>query len=78
LLPLLRDYADEGFSAWRDDWLSLDAYRGREVRLASGVKEELGVASGVDDGGALLLEQAGKIKKFSGGEVSLRLIGQSA
>ena len=74
LLPLLRDYAEEGFSAWRDDWMSLDAYRGREVRLTSGIKDEIGVARGVDSGGALLLERAGKIKKFSGGELSLRLL----
>tara|TARA_B100000809_G_scaffold167785_1_gene165139 strand:+ start:1427 stop:2410 length:984 start_codon:yes stop_codon:yes gene_type:complete len=74
LLPLLRDYSEDGFSAWRDDWMSLDAYRGREVRLTSGVKDEVGVASGVDSGGALLLERAGKIKKFSGGELSLRLL----
>ena len=77
LLPLLRDYSEEGFSAWRDDWMLLDAYRGREVRLTSGAQSVTGIASGVDNGGALLLEHAGKMKKFSGGELSMRLLGGS-
>lgn len=74
LLPLLSSYDDDGFASWRDEWMSIDAYRGREVCLHAGIQKELGVAKGVDATGALLVDCGGVMKSFSGGEVSLRSV----
>lgn len=72
LLLLLAGYEESGFSAWRDEWMSIDAFRGREVCLLAGSQADIGVAVGVDQAGALLLDSAGILRSFSGGEVSLR------
>jgi BirA family biotin operon repressor/biotin-[acetyl-CoA-carboxylase] ligase len=74
LLRMLPLFERCGFAAFRDEWRSLDALRGRPARvlLARGAVE--GIARGVDDDGGLLLEHGGKIEKFIAGEASLRLI----
>lgn len=75
LLPLLANYASTGFSVWQDEWMEYDAYREREVCLIAGVQKHAGIAKGVDSTGALLIDCAGVVNSFSGGEVSLRLAG---
>lgn len=72
LLPLLASYPECGFSAYREQWLALDQFAGRPVRLHSARREWAGVARGVDESGALLLEVDGTYQVFHGGEVSLR------
>jgi BirA family biotin operon repressor/biotin-[acetyl-CoA-carboxylase] ligase len=68
-------FRQHGFAALRSDWMALDAYADKAVVLqlpdTRGVQ---GVASGVDDTGALLLrDQHAVIHAYSGGEISLRL-----
>jgi BirA family biotin operon repressor/biotin-[acetyl-CoA-carboxylase] ligase len=68
-------FRQHGFAALRADWMALDAYADKAVVLklpdTRGVQ---GVASGVDDTGALLLrDQHAVIHAYSGGEISLRL-----
>ncbi|SHG17577.1 BirA family transcriptional regulator, biotin operon repressor / biotin-[acetyl-CoA-carboxylase] ligase [Microbulbifer donghaiensis] len=72
LLPLLRDYPECGFGAYREAWLALDQFAGRPVRLQSANQAWTGTAVGVDMSGALILEADGEHKLFHGGEVSLR------
>ena len=72
LLPLLESYPTRGFAAYRDEWLALDQFAGKPVRLHSAQKEWCGVASGVDHTGALVLDLDGEYRVFHGGEVSLR------
>jgi len=72
LLPLLAGYSDAGFNDYRQQWLSYDAFKGRSVRLLSADNVVRGVAAGVDESGALLLQTEQGLKSFSGGEVSLR------
>ena len=72
LLPMLTNYEDEGFARYRQRWLALDAYAGELVSVRQGDQEHLGFARGIDETGALLLEVAGDIQVFNGGEVSLR------
>jgi BirA family biotin operon repressor/biotin-[acetyl-CoA-carboxylase] ligase len=73
LLPMLDEYSRKGFAAYVDEWSALDAYRGREVKVVSGDKEQVGVAAGVAGNGALLLSVNGVESSIYGGEVSLRL-----
>lgn len=73
LLVLLSSYTGQGFAAYREEWLRLDAFAGRSVKVIAGNNETLGIASGVADNGALLLDVEGVQKSFYGGELSLRL-----
>lgn len=72
LVLLLRDYPSRRFAAYREEWESLDVLLGRTVEV-SGLAEALrGVAVGVDDRGALLLDTAAGRIQVQAGEVSLR------
>ncbi|MEH6559725.1 MAG: bifunctional biotin--[acetyl-CoA-carboxylase] ligase/biotin operon repressor BirA [Oceanicoccus sp.] len=72
LIPLLSDFERQGFSSYRDRWLALDAYAGREVAMLLGDESVIGRAVGVDKSGAVLVETSSGVRTFSGGEVSLR------
>jgi BirA family transcriptional regulator, biotin operon repressor / biotin---[acetyl-CoA-carboxylase] ligase len=78
LLSMLPLFERHGFEAFRDEWRSLDALRGRPARvlLAQGAVE--GIARGVDEDGGLLLENGGHCQKFMSGEASLRLLAGDA
>jgi BirA family biotin operon repressor/biotin-[acetyl-CoA-carboxylase] ligase len=72
LIRVLRQFQATGFAALADEWRRLDAMRGRQVNLQSGDRARTGVAAGIDDDGALLLDDAGRIVKVVAGEVTLR------
>jgi len=72
LLPMLAQYAETGFGAWHAPWLALDAYADRPVSVLAGSKAVTGIARGVNERGALLLETSVGIQPFYGGEISLR------
>jgi BirA family transcriptional regulator, biotin operon repressor / biotin---[acetyl-CoA-carboxylase] ligase len=78
LLSMLPLFERHGFAAFRDEWRSLDALRGRAARVLLAQDAVEGIARGVDEDGALLLEHSGKIDKFIAGEASLRLIAGEA
>lgn len=72
LLPLVAGFEQQGFAAWRDAWLALDAFADRAVVLRAGEREMAGVARGVDNRGALQLETTLGLQSLYGGEISLR------
>ena len=62
-----------GFAAFREAWLRHHAWQGRRVRVQLAPRRSVdGVAAGVADDGALLLETARGVERFHAGEVSLR------
>lgn len=73
LVAVLDEFARGGFAALRAEWMGLDAFRGAAVALLTVNQSVAGVARGVDDAGALLLETAQGLEAFHGGEVSLRV-----
>ena len=75
LLGMLVAFEREGFAAFRDAWISLDALRDRPSRVLIGENALAGTARGVNADGALRLERDGRIHEFMSGEVSLRLDG---
>ena len=78
LLGMLLTYEQAGFAAFRTAWTGLDALRGRRSRVILGDSSIAGLACGVDETGALLVDTGGQIRKFNSGEVSLRLEGDRA
>lgn len=72
LLPALAELSTQGFAAYRDRWMDLDAYAGQAVVVHSSEQRIAGTARGVDGTGALLLETASGMQTIHGGEVSLR------
>ncbi|MCB1842711.1 MAG: bifunctional biotin--[acetyl-CoA-carboxylase] ligase/biotin operon repressor BirA [Halioglobus sp.] len=72
LLPLLAGFAEGGFASWRQQWQALDAFADARVVMSAGSVKLAGVARGVDERGALLLETSGGIQPVYGGEMSLR------
>ena len=78
LLRMLPLFERSGFAAFRDEWRSLDALRGRPARVLLAQEAVEGIARGVDEDGGLLLEHGGNVDKFIAGEASLRLIAGEA
>lgn len=65
-------FENEGLSAFISRWREMDNYLDRRVKLIIGNQEIYGIARGIDQQGALLLEQNGDVKPYIGGEISLR------
>lgn len=68
----LRKFEIEGLAPFISRWRGLDNFIDRPVKLLIGEQQVFGIARGIDQQGALLLEQDGVIKPFIGGEISLR------
>lgn len=74
IFTLLADFATVGFSAYRDEWESADAFNGLQCAIITPRETTSGVVLGVDNGGAVRLRLAdGSIQRFMSGEISLRL-----
>lgn len=73
LCSTLAAFERGGFAGFRPEWQSYHAHQDRAVALlrADGVTET-GIARGVNDDGALLLEIAGTLRLCLAGDVSLR------
>ena len=75
IFTLLADFETVGFSAYRDEWESADAFSGLQCAMITPRETVLGVLSGVDNNGAVRLRLAdGSIQRFIGGELSLRQV----
>ena len=69
LLPLLAGFADRGFAPWREQWQALDAFADVRVVMSAGSARLAGIARGVDERGALLLETSSGIQAIYGGDM---------
>lgn len=78
LLGMLVQFEQEGFTPFRAAWTALDALRGRPSRVLYGNTWVAGLPQGVDGDGALVFDAGGQVRRFSSGEVSLRLEGEIA
>jgi BirA family biotin operon repressor/biotin-[acetyl-CoA-carboxylase] ligase len=75
LVDALTRFEREGFAAFRDEWQWRHAFQGARVRLVVPPQREIeGIASGVAEDGALLLDTGAGVQRFYAGEVSLRPI----
>ncbi|CAH1904568.1 Bifunctional ligase/repressor BirA [Candidatus Nitrotoga sp. HW29] len=73
LQAILHEFAINGFAALRAEWESHHALQNQTVRLLlPDGRTEMGIARGVTDNGALILETAGGMQVFNAGEIGLR------
>src|SRR5471032_1534121 len=72
LRSALLHFGKEGLAPFISRWRGLDNFLDRPVKLLIGDQEIHGIERGIDQQGALLLEQDGIIKPYIGGEISLR------
>ncbi len=69
----LEQFVGAGFAPFREPWRAADALRDRPVRAQGGAAPREGVARGIDDSGALVLEDAAGMRHaLVAGEVSVR------
>lgn len=73
LLPLLHNYADQKFIAYRERWESLNTFANQAVELHTAKSVVTGRMLGVDPSGALRLHTEEGETLFHGGEISLRV-----
>jgi BirA family biotin operon repressor/biotin-[acetyl-CoA-carboxylase] ligase len=59
----------QGFAGLREAWLARAAGLGAQVRARLAQEERVGVVEGIDDSGALLLNEGGTVRVISAGEV---------
>jgi BirA family biotin operon repressor/biotin-[acetyl-CoA-carboxylase] ligase len=74
LVLALEEFEARGFAAFAEEWRGADALAGRPVRVLQGKQAQDGVARGVDEDGALLLEAGGTRRRVLSGEVTVRAI----
>lgn len=68
----LEVFEQGGLRSFIPRWQAIDNYYNRPVKLIMGEREIHGIERGIDEQGALLLEEDGEIKAYIGGEISLR------
>jgi BirA family biotin operon repressor/biotin-[acetyl-CoA-carboxylase] ligase len=64
-------HAAEGFAPVRERWRALSATLGREVRVATGDGDVVGVATDIDDTGALIVRGPAGFARVVAGDVHL-------
>ncbi len=64
-------HAAEGFGPVRDAWRSMSDTLGREVRVTGAGEEIVGLATDIDEGGALLVRTATGLRHVYAGDVEL-------
>jgi len=74
IFALLDGYPREGFHSRIEDWRALDCTRGRKAILRLPGKEVSGRVIDIDEEGNLIISVRGKRKKFSSGDLSLKVM----
>ncbi len=69
---VLNEYEISGMTGFVERWNRLDNFLDRPVKLIIGPKEVEGVARGINEQGAVLLETNSGVEPYIGGEISLR------
>lgn len=72
LVMALSEFSQHGLPAFVARWRKRDVISGKAVDVIAGDLRVSGIARGIDDRGGFLLEHAGEIRVFYGGEVSVR------
>ncbi|MDR9827829.1 bifunctional biotin--[acetyl-CoA-carboxylase] ligase/biotin operon repressor BirA [Vibrio sp. FNV 38] len=68
----LQDYEEHGMREFVERWNRIDNFLNRPIKLLMGSREISGLARGIDEQGAVLIETDQGIEAHIGGEISLR------
>ncbi|VAW98545.1 Biotin operon repressor / Biotin--protein ligase [hydrothermal vent metagenome] len=72
VLRALQEFEQNGLEPFRERWQQRDCYMNSKVNLQLGDREITGIARGIDQQGALLLETQGQVQRYYSGEIRLR------
>jgi BirA family biotin operon repressor/biotin-[acetyl-CoA-carboxylase] ligase len=72
LIAMMAEYQRTGLHAFAAEWRQADALLAAPVHVLAGEQVHGGLARGIDEEGALLVEVPGRLLRFTSGEVSLR------
>jgi BirA family biotin operon repressor/biotin-[acetyl-CoA-carboxylase] ligase len=70
----LQLFEQKGLGAFLKRWNEFDLFIGREVSLLMAPNSVNGTCRGIDEQGALLLENEQGLTRYLGGEISLRAV----
>lgn len=71
-LTFLAEHDAHGLKPFIERWRELDHFYQQPVKLILGQHEQAGIALGIDELGAFLLQQGDEVKRYFGGEISVR------
>ncbi|AEP28819.1 bifunctional biotin--[acetyl-CoA-carboxylase] ligase/biotin operon repressor BirA [Brumicola nitratireducens] len=72
LTTMLTEFELKGLAPFLSEWREADLFYNEYVYLESGSNRIHGLSKGINEGGALMLENAGKVTPHHGGEISVR------
>jgi BirA family biotin operon repressor/biotin-[acetyl-CoA-carboxylase] ligase len=72
LQKLLPNFEINGLEPYLSRWFELDCFLDKPVHLLIADNKQSGICRGINEHGALLLDQQGIVKEYLGGEISLR------
>ncbi len=70
LVNTCQRFDESGFGPFKELWSQRDQYRYKQVALRIGDTLHQGISQGVDESGALLLQQGEKLRAFHSGEIN--------
>jgi BirA family biotin operon repressor/biotin-[acetyl-CoA-carboxylase] ligase len=73
LLTALQEFDRQGLHPFRDEWQEHDLSYGRPVQVLLADAVIPGLGAGIDEDGAFLLDTPNGLRRFTSGEVSLRI-----
>jgi BirA family biotin operon repressor/biotin-[acetyl-CoA-carboxylase] ligase len=74
IIQAISEFERHGLQGFLDEWQKYDAILNENVELIAGKSSRFGIARGISESGALLLETDGITQEVQGGEISLRRI----
>jgi BirA family transcriptional regulator, biotin operon repressor / biotin---[acetyl-CoA-carboxylase] ligase len=72
LVEVLAGFQQHGFRPFMREWREADALAGKALRVLAGEGAQGGIARGIDEDGALMLETPTGLMRFVSGEISVR------
>lgn len=69
---MLITFEQQGLENLTEEWRRLDYFYNQPIRVLLGQHEQQGIGQGIDSHGALLVRQGNGLKRYFGGEISIR------
>ena len=69
---MLLTFEQQGLENLTEEWRRLDYFYNQPIRVLLGQHEQQGIGQGIDSHGALLVRQGNGLKRYFGGEISIR------